>query len=236
MKTVTNFNERFDNLNFYLAGILILIILLSGCSPIEVREDCISQEFSFEGVGAFYELIDLTGKEVWGTPDFSPEEYAEFSPPFLWQKNQPRTNMSEMLNAGNFLKSPGCSELGQYTYMQAFDKEFLNVVKLVSMEKPLDDDGLIRETVLEKYHQLTFASGTTVYILEDSDSKQFIGVSRDVNRTSDTFTLPEGWSLLEYVLTEDLQIELSGTVSVLRTDNEDSFQGPLPEDLVVITK
>lgn len=231
-KTTTKFNERFDNLIFYLSGILILIILLSGCRPVEAREDCISQEFSFEGVGAFYELIDLTGKEVWGTPDVSLEEYAAFSPPFLWQKNQPRTNMSEMLNAGNFLKSPGCPALGQYTYMQAFDKEFLNVVKLISMEKPLGDDGLIREAVLEKYHLLTFASGTTVYILEDSDSKQFIGVSRDVNRTSDTFTLPDGWSLTEHLLTEDLQIELSGTVSVLRTDNEDSYQGPLPKGLL----
>jgi hypothetical protein len=198
---------------------------------VETRDDCISREPALEGAGAFYELIDPLKKEVWGTPDFTPEEYRELSPPFLWRKNQPRTNMSEMLNGGNFLRSPGCPQPGQYTYIQAFDREFLNVVKLISMSQSLDGDGLIRESVLEKYHLLTYASGATIYILESPAGKEYIGVSRDVDRTSDTFTLPEGWNLTEHILSDDLQIDLSGNVSVLRTDNEDSFQGPLPEGL-----
>lgn len=86
---------------------------------------------------------------------------------------------------------------------------------------------MIRETRLEKYHQLTYASGATVYILENPDGEQYIRVSRDLDRNSDTFPLPEGWTLTEHVLSEDLKLELSGTVSVLRTKNEDSFQGPI---------
>ena len=64
-----------------------------------------------------------------------------------------------------------------------------------------------------------------------SPGEQFILVSRDANRMSDTFALPEGWSVSEYELTEYLEVDLSDRVSVLRTENEDSYQGPLPSNL-----
>ena len=86
------------------------------------RESCVSREPDFSGGGAGYELFDLVHKEVWLTLDFTAQEYAEFSPPFLWVKNDPRIGMAD---GGEFLRSPGCSEPGQFTYMQAFDKEKL---------------------------------------------------------------------------------------------------------------
>ena len=132
---------------------------------------------------------------------------------------------------GEFLRSPGCAEPGQYTYLRAFDKEFLNVVKLVSIDQPVDNQGLIRSTELEKYHLLTYSAGSTVYILNNPTGERFIGVSRSVDRSSDTFTLPDGWTLTSHVLSTELPVDLSGNVSVLRTDNEDSFQGPLPDGI-----
>ena len=213
----------------FLAVILIMVTILAGCMPMEELESCVSRKPDFSGGEAGYELIDLLNKEVWLTPDFTAEEYAAFSPPFSWFKNDPRAMMGDQ--QGEFLRSPGCAEPGQYTYLRAFDKEFLNVVKLVSMDQPADGQGLIRRTELEKYHLLTYAAGSTVYILRNPTGEQFIGVSRSVERSSDTFTLPDGWTLTSHALSEDLPVELSGTVSVLRTDNEDSFQGPLPEGI-----
>ena len=212
--------------------LLFMVAFLAGCEPVGDREDCVSRGPVYDGEGdgerAGYELFDLLRKEVWATGDFTEEEYAAFSPPFLWVKNDPRIVMAD---GGEFLQSPGCSDEGQYTYMQAFDKEFLNVVRFIEMNVPTDTQGLIRMTKLEKYHRLTYFSGRTVYILQSPTGERYIEVSRSVDRLSDTFTLPEGWTLIEQDLETDLQVELSGNVSVLRTDNEDSFQGPLPDDI-----
>ena len=153
--------------------------------------------------------------------------YVSFSPPIFWIKNDPRIGMS---NQAEFLRSPGCDEDGQFTYLMKFDKRFMKVVQLRSMNNPVDSEGLISRTELEKYHVLTYDSGQTVNILENPSGERFIEVSRSVNRSSDTFTLPEGWILTNHFLQTDLQVELLGSVSVLRTDNEDSFQGPLLDD------
>jgi len=210
-----------------LAAILIMGAMLAGCMPVGERESCVPLEPVWDGEGAGYELIDLLYKEVWVTGDFTSEEYTSFTPPFLWIKNDPRILMAD---GGEFLRSPGCSEPGQFTYLLAFDKGFLNVVRLIEMNMPADTQGLIRKTELEKYHLVTYFSGRTVYILQSPTGERYIEVSRSVDRLSDTFTLPVGWTLTEHELQTDLQVELSGALSVLRTDNEDSFQGPLPND------
>jgi len=185
-------------------------------------------DFMNESEKVGYELINLLTKEVWATGDFTKEEYEAFSPPFFWMKNDPRIMIADQ---AEFLKSPGCDEDGQFTYMQKFNKEFLKVVQLKSMNKPADSEGLIRRTELEKYHVLTYDSGQNVNIIKNPSGERFIEVSRSLNRYSDTFTLPEGWILTSQFLEADLQVELLGSVSVLRTDNEDSYQGPIPDDL-----
>ena len=210
--------------------LLFMVAFLAGCMPVGERESCVSQEPDFSEGEAGYELFDLQHKEVWLTLDFTAQEYAEFSPPFLWVKNDPRVGVADK---AEFLRSPGCSDEGQFTYMQAFDKEFLNVVRFMEMNVPTDTQGLIRMIKLEKYHLLTYFSGRTVNILQSPTGERYIEVSRSVDRLSDTFTLPEGWTLTEQYLETDLQVELSGNVSVLRTDNEDSYQGPLPDGIFV---
>ena len=205
-----------------------VINLVAGCMPVQELEECVSREPASSGDGAGYELIDLLKKEVWGTADFTPDEYDAFTPPFLWMKNDPRIMLAD---GAEFLQSPGCMEPGQFTYMRAYDKEFLNVVQLITMDTPVDPEGLIRRTELEKYHLLTYFSGRTVSILQSPAGERFIWVSRSVDRPSDTFTLPEGWTLSTQVLQTELQVELSETVSVLRTETADSYQGPLPDGL-----
>ncbi len=209
-------------------SILVCIAMTIGCMPVEQLEECISLEPTSSGEGAGYELIDLMNKKVWVTADFTAAEYAAFSPPLFWLKNDPRIMVAD---GAEFLRSPGCSELGQFTYMQAYNKGFLNVVQIFTMDTPVDDQGLIRNTELEKYHILTYSAGSTVTILQSPTGERFILVARSADRTSDTFTLPAGWILTTHVLQTELQVDLSGNVSVLRTDNEDSFQGPLPDDI-----
>ncbi len=216
-------------ISHFLAAILIMVTISVGCAPVGERESCISLEPDFHGEGtAGYELVDLLYKEVWVTGDFTPEEYTSFTPPFLWIKNDPRILMADQ---GEFLRSPGCSDEGQFTVLQAFDKNFLNVVRIINLIMPADTQGLINKTELEKYHFMTYFSGRTVYVLQSPTGERYIEVSRSVDRLSETFTLPKGWTLTDHELGADLQVELSGNVSVLRTDNKDSYQGPLPDGL-----
>lgn len=195
------------------------------------RELCVSRLPSIEGEGAGYELLNLVDGEVWGTRNWTPEEYAAFSLPpswLSWHKNDPRIVLADR---GQFLRSPGCED-GQYSYMKAFDREFLQVVKLLSMNPSMDDQGLIRQVELEKYHVLNYSAGRTVSILQSPTGQRFIGVSRSLDRTTDDPTLPQEWTLTEHQLTEDLQVDLVGQVSVLRLNNEDSYQGPLSAEIL----
>ena len=217
----------------FLAAIVILAGILAGCRHGD-RELCVPRPPHFEGEGAGYELIHLAGGEVWATGDWTPEEYAGFSLPFswtFWLKNDPRIPLADR---GTFLRSPGCTEDGQYSYMRAFGRDFLQVVELIAINRPADDQGLIRRTELEKYHVLHYSAGRTVSILQSPAGEQFIGVSRSLERSLETPTLPDGWTLTERRLTAELRVDLLGRVSVLRLDNEDSYQGPLPSRVGVL--
>ena len=212
-----------------LVAAVILVSFLSGYRRKD-QKICISRSPSFHGEGAGYELINLAGGDVWATRNWTPEEYAKFSLPaswISWRKNDPRIVLADR---GQFLHSPGCED-GQYSYMQAFGKEFLQVVQLNSINPSIDEQGLIRGTELEKYHVLRYSKGRTVAILQAPTGERFIGVSRSLDQLANVPTLPEGWTLTEHLLATELQIELLGRVSVLRLDNEDSYQGPLSEDI-----
>lgn len=221
-------NKRFI---LIMVAVFLGAILFVLFTPKGKKEVCVTRQSMMKGEVGF-ELIDLRNREVWLTSDFTTEEFTAFSFPIhwiFWFKNDPRTPLADK---GKFLRSPGCSETGQFTYMRAFDKNFLKVVHLEKLNsRSSDGHGLIRRTELEKYHVLTYAAGRTVSILRSSAGDRFIGVSRTAPPPLEPPTLPEGWTLTKHLLTADVRINLSGNVSVLRMDNEDSYQGPLPTDL-----
>ncbi|MEO0369738.1 MAG: hypothetical protein AAF197_13305 [Pseudomonadota bacterium] len=208
----------------------LTLATLSGKSAAEhSQNDCVSEKMSLAGMTSFYELIDLRRKKVWGTADFSAEDYADFNPPMFWFKNDPR--VKGWADSGEFLRSPGCSADGLFSYLYRFDRKFLNVVQLIEMGREVDRGGLIKEFVLEKYHRLFYSKGKTVPILISPTGERFIGVSRSLDRDSESFDIPRDWILKRLVLKEDLVVDLVGTVLVLRTNNKDSFQGPLANEL-----
>lgn len=213
----------------FLTAIVILASLLAGYRQGD-QELCVSRPPSFDGEGAGYELLNLADGDVWATRSWTPAEYAAFSLPVSWtswRKNDPRIALADR---GQFLQSPGCED-DQYSYMQAFDREFLQVVQLNSINQSIDNQGLIRKAELEKYHVLHYSAGRTVSILRSPTGERFIGVSRSWDQSADAPTLPEGWTITEHLLTAELRVDLLGRVSVLRLDNEDSYQGPLSEDI-----
>ena len=206
-------------------------LLVAACSGPKV-EQCTERLWDPTGARQGFELIDLVSGEVWLTKDWTLQEFERFELPIsqsLWLKNDPRTGVAQ---SGKFLKSPGC-ERGEFTYMQAHGREFLHVVDMDGMATELDDEGLIMAVQLNKHHSLGFNEGAEVKVLSDPSGQRFILVARTLLDVKDVPSVPEGWSLESFVLAAPFKVQLDGKVSVLRMDNEDSFQGPLPADAII---
>jgi hypothetical protein len=213
----------------YFALALIAAVTVSACRSdvsdlAEFR--CVSRQPEFHNSGAGYELLNLRSGEVWATGDWTPDEFSQFELPtsrIFWRKNGPRVGLAD---EAAFLRSPNCDQ-GEYTYLEAFGREFVQVVDLGPITKLMGIRGPIQRVELEKYHVLTYWAGTTVSTLKNSAGEAFVAVAVGLDRADDLPTLPEGWTITERTLEHDQRIELLGNVSVLRLDNGDSYQGPV---------
>jgi hypothetical protein len=208
-----------------LAVSIFLAACGSGDAAVKI-DRCTSRQPAFNNAGAGYELLNFRSGEVWATGDWTPDEFSSFHLPtswFFWRKNGPRVGLAD---EAQFLRSPGCAP-GEYTYLTAFNREFVQVVELGSMIELLGTRGPVRRVELEKYHVLVYRAGAKVSILENPAGEAFIAVARGLDRTSGVPSLPAGWAITEKTLGDDRTIELLGTVSVLRLENGDSYQGPI---------
>jgi hypothetical protein len=140
----------------------------------------------------------------------------------FWIKNAPR----EVVATGEFLRTPTCPENDQWSYSEFFGHEFMNLTNFKSLNQPLNEEGTWTESVMWKYHQLTYAVGSTVWYLTDPDGVRYLIISRDPNRTSENPVMLPGWSMSpRYTLTQELVYDLFGDdISNIRGDNGDSFQ------------
>jgi hypothetical protein len=175
-----------------------------------------------------FELIDWLGGDAWLTLDWTVAEFEAvslgWSRPF-WRKNDPRRGTAD---GGRFLRSPGCAADGEFTYLNAYGREFVQVVELQELPSPGGPAG-IREVRLKKYHVVSFDPGTRVRVLHSPTGERFVLVAETFTRMSEP-TLPDGWTLTEHTPASPAVVVLVGEVRVLRLDNEDSFQGPLSDD------
>jgi hypothetical protein len=187
-----------------------------------------------EDVPVGHELIEMRSFPdpvmlvVWGTQELTIEEYDALELEPGWMRNQPREGVGQ---TGRFLRSPGRDADGDFTRQEMFGISWLHQATVVSIDGSLDPEGLLNASTVEKHHELTWPAGSSITILTSPEGVHYILVSRDARRTSDTPTIPDDWMLEVILLEEDLQILLLRT-TVVRTDNEDSFQGPVPSDIL----
>ncbi|MEL7535249.1 MAG: hypothetical protein AAFN10_28390 [Bacteroidota bacterium] len=196
-------------------------------------EECVERGLKVEkGTEAFYEIIDRKGKEVWGTWDFTAEDFEALKIPLFrrtaWFKNSAREGFVDTMQ---FMRSPGCPEDGMFTYKEMYGRDWLKVVELIEIRQKIEGtDGLLEGNLLIKYHRVKFYAGKTVFMLSSPDGEQYISLTRDVNRDTDSSSFPDNWSVSSHTLTKDLPLDLFGEVLVIRVDNGDSYQGPLADD------
>ncbi|NND68456.1 MAG: hypothetical protein HKN19_12785, partial [Halioglobus sp.] len=216
----------------YLRLCLAIFALLSlaGCSD---DRDALPEQ---ERIG--FEIIQVLGPtelRAWISPDITREEFEALEVPAGWIKNQPREGGDDADGASSsrFLRSPDETEDDAFLVEEFFGFKWFHAATVVQAGRPMDDEGLLTGSSVRKFHELTFAAGSGMVLLISPEGLVYFRIGRDANRQQEAPTIPEGWRLLEYTTPVELVFELLPRNTVIRSDNQDSFQGPvLIEDLI----
>lgn len=164
---------------------------------------------------------------AWVGPAITGEEFAALELPEGWIKNQPRESGVDGPDSTRFLRSPDGVEDGDYLVEEFFGFTWLHAATVVEQGVSLEGEGLLNVTRVRKYHEVTYNAGSTLVLLLAPSGDVYFRIGRDADRISDDPTIPSLWRLEEYTTEETLVLELFNGNDVIRTDNQDSFQGPV---------
>lgn len=173
------------------------------------------------------EIQSPTSIRAWISPEITREEFAALEVDQGWRKNQPRESVECGPDDGRFTKSPDSTEDGDILIQKFYGFDWFHSATVFETDLPVDDDGLLLGYRVRKFHELTYNPGSCMVLLISPDDEIYFRVGRDADRSTDEFSIPDGWRLESYTPSESLIIELFGETLVIRTDNNDSFQGPL---------
>lgn len=204
-------------------GIILVGFISTGISPTssETEETPTAQKEGFEilQVKSRNEIV------VWLAMDMTRAEFDALELPLRWFKNQPRQPEPDK---GSFAHSPGLTTEGAFRIEEHFGYTWRHVATVTETRIKQDKKGYLSGNRITKHHQVSFDAGKTVKLLVSPAGETYVRITRDANRTRDTFSLPADWQLVDKVLTEPWTVQLPNPTLNIRTDNEDSFQGPVP--------
>ena len=205
-----------------LVSLVLMALVVSACSG--TSESSVADGAPQERVG--YELLELRDDgtiRAWIAYDMTQEQFDALDLPSGWLKNQPREGVPD---ASTFNGSPGAN--GVLVEEEHFGFKWFHSATITSVARgALDDEGLIRASTVEKDHEVSFDPGSTLSLLVAPSGEIYVMVSRDAGRTTDDPTLPAEWEIVEHVVPDGFTAALSGETTVIRMDNEDSYQGPV---------
>ena len=214
-----------ERMRWNLSVILILSGLL-GCS--DGSDSPVPQEE--ERVG--FEIIEIQSPNsfrAWISPEINFQEFEALEVSPGWIKNQPRESTETPADKVRFIKSPDATMDGDILVEEFYGYKWFHAATVTDPNVVLDEEGLLRGNRVRKFHEITYNAGRRLILLVSPEGAVYFRVGRDANRVSDEPTIPNLWRTEEYVTPVKLVIELFGETLVIRTDNEDSFQGPVPE-------
>lgn len=172
------------------------------------------------------QVVSPTEILAWVSTNITTAEFEALELPSGWIKNSLRETEGD---GGSFAKSPGASVDGVFDIQEHFGFSWRHVATIVQTNIQLDEQGLLIGSQVVKSHELTFEACRSLVILISPQRDMYVRVTRDAGRSSDIPTLPNGWERVDYQTPEQLVLQLPDTTLVIRADNQDSFQGPIPE-------
>ncbi len=176
-----------------------------------------------------FEILNIVSPDeikVWINTEMTEADFDAIELPMDWFKNQPREGDPD---DAYFARSPDATEDGVFTDQEHFGHTWRYNAKVIEMGIPMDDEGLLSATRVVKFHMVTFYAGRTLKVLVSPGGAHYVRISRDANRLTDHPTLPAGWTLVDYETPDELTFDLPNPTINIRADNEDSFQGPVPD-------
>ena len=191
------------------------------------ENDDTEEESEEEEERVAFEILQILSADemiVWVNMGMTEDDFEAIDSPSNWFKNQPREGEPD---ASSFARSPNAEVDGEFTYEEHFGHNWLHNATVIEANTPIDEAGLLRRHQVEKFHSVTFFAERTLTILISPEEEQYVRISRDANRTEETHALPDGWSLTEYIIPEELTFTLPNPTINIRAENEDSYQGPI---------
>lgn len=217
------------NINSKIIAALILTTLFTACNDDD--SETTSQEDTNQQQRVGFEILQIqspTSILVWiNNEPLTQEQYNAIALPQDWRKNEPREGIAD---SGRFLRSPDAAEEGEFTVNQHFGYEWLFNAEVIENNVPLpsNEEALLTGRYIAKYHEISFKAGRTLSVLVSPEGEEFVLISRDANRSTDTAVIPDGWQLLEKTMLEDITLTLPNpTLNIRAENNQDSWQGPV---------
>ena len=212
--------------------VLLLLACLAGCSDGSNSSSVDSNGPNPEAQQVGFEIIEIQNPNslrAWISSDITREEFDALELPAGWIKNQPREGGGNVdgPDAGRFLRSPDATEDGEFLDEEFFGFTWRHSATVVQSGRPMDPEGILAGSSVKKFHELTYNAGSELVLLISPEGLVYFRIGRDADRTTDDPTIPDGWRLMDYTTPVDLVIDLSPRNTVIRSDNQDSFQGPV---------
>ncbi len=174
-----------------------------------------------------FEILQFVSSDeivVWFGRELTLEAFEALELSQGWFKNQPREGEPD---GGAFLRSPDAVADGEFVNEEHFGHVWLHNATIIEANSPLDDGGLLSLNRVAKFHKIQFNAGRRLFILVSPEGERFVRISRDLGRTREVPTLPDGWQIVEHVTEQEVIFDLPNPTVNIRCDNEDSFQGPV---------
>jgi hypothetical protein len=217
------------NLLFLLSLTALLTVWIS-CEK-EESKAVPEEETPTETKRIGFELVQIVSFDsilVWANAEpITQEEFDSIQLTGSWQKNEPREGMPD---SAQFLRSPDADEDGIFTTAEHFGFQWLFNAQIIDsdVELPENEEGLLTGRYISKYHEVTFKAGRTISILISPQGKEYVLISRDANRITDTPVIPDTWRIEEREINESITFELQNpTLNIRAENNQDSWQGPV---------
>jgi len=177
------------------------------------------------GCDLFMELMETDTRDVWlAQRPITLERYEALVPPDGFVKSGIGRSAHD---AAFFRRSPGAAFDGPLSTMDVDGITFSHVARPGRFEP-----GFTGVFVLPvyKYHRVMFAAGRTIEIADFGDGWDYVPQITEVAMDDSQPTgrvLPEGWSVRDVTLAEDLFVDVPYPARVCFFPSGHSFQGPV---------
>jgi hypothetical protein len=189
------------------------------------------QNWTLDGLEFYGEIMELATLNVWlCQQSFTLEEYEALEPPEGFIKSGMGRSSHD---AAYFRRPPAESKDGPLETMTVNGRRFSHVA-MPGKNDPnysLKRDKLLLIEI-HKHHSVMFAKGRKLEILSIGDGMDYVPQVTEITGMPWGLELaerilPDGWSVREITLKEDLFVEIPFPAKVCFFASGDSFQGPV---------